>query len=346
MSLVEELFVRSWPDRPLAVAYRDLARAVRERNEEDIESLLDAITREAERPVTSADRAVREGVAPDRRVPADLEALARRALALFPDSARVAHALGRAYATLGLFPEALPLLETSAGGPEGSGPRDQGLLLTCAVRAGDTQAAARQIGRLRALLLSRRFGKPPWDLSEALGYVRRALPSMRELQRRELDGSVAVPALRLLIDLARSLLVRSPDEHQKAALYNNIALYLLLLHYYQPEAQHPKRAIGFARKAVHLDPRHGRYNIACALALLGRRKQALDALGNLSTEELKQADPRTDRDWQAYWDDPEFKEILVRAEGKDGPASRQAPGDPSPPGQRRRASARPSSRRR
>jgi hypothetical protein len=167
----------------------------------------------------------------------------------------------------------------------------------------------------------------------------------RELiQQRRLRPGVAIPTLRLLIEFDRLFLrLRGED---KAHIYGHLATNEALLHYYEPRANHAQKALRFARRAAQLHPPHGKYNLACALALLGRRRDALNVLKGLSPEELRDSSPSTDRDWERYWDDPEFREILQRAQGKEGPAPQQAPGDPSPPGETRDASARPSSRRR
>jgi MinD-like ATPase involved in chromosome partitioning or flagellar assembly len=113
MSLVEELFVRSWPDRPLAAAYRDLARAVRERNDEDIENLLPQIASSAVSWWEPRERLPSKHPLPEAEVQR-AEELVARAMALYPDSPRLAQEAGKLYATARKYAEAVPLLERYA----------------------------------------------------------------------------------------------------------------------------------------------------------------------------------------------------------------------------------------
>ncbi len=345
MSLVEELFLRSWPDTPLAAAYRDLALAIREKNDEDIETVLREVEntrlfwwerpgrRPPEHPLLEAEVGRAAG-------------LVRRAMALYPDSARLAQEAGKLYATARKYAEAVPLLERYAYAAREFDPQSHALLLTSALRAGEARALDREIRRIRAMLRPRASTQPAGATEELFRVLIRGLPDVLSFQTLQIDPRVAVPTLRLVLDGCAFLAGRSSGDHQKAVLYDSAASHMLMLHYYEPEANHPKQALRWARKAARLAPPHGKYNWACALALLGRRREALEALKGLPPEQLRHADPATDRDWERYWDDPEFREILERAHGEKPPASQGASGHSSPARERRGASGPPAMRRR
>lgn len=311
MSLVEELFAQRWPGTRLAEAYGDLAEQIYGRNEEDLQSLIRKF---------SYARKFAPGMGGFGREDADESV--RRALSLYPKNKRLLREIGMMYIELRRHREGIAFLERYIRSSDQLLAEERQALLRTAIEAGDRQAISREMNRIRCLFRRRgaraHRGEDLFQLYRLLGPV----VADRAIQSGRLEKSIGAPILNLLIEIGRSLLRRAPRA--RASVYAHLVREELLLHYYEPEANHPRAALRYAERARELDPGFLAYNMACALALLGRRDRALEVLRGLDPPLVIHADPKTDKDWKKYWNDPEFQKILATARAKTlrGEASR------------------------
>ena len=78
-----------------------------------------------------------------------------------------------------------------------------------------------------------------------------------------------------------------------------------------PGVPYPREKLEKALKAEEIVENFGIYNIACCHALMANKEKAYEALRKaVEADPTNKAHTKQDPDWEIYWDDAEFQEIV------------------------------------
>jgi tetratricopeptide (TPR) repeat protein len=94
-----------------------------------------------------------------------------------------------------------------------------------------------------------------------------------------------------------------PDDHQ---VWDNKGYTLCKMGKYEEALYHHKKAID-----IKLDFADAWYNMACVYALMNNKEEMLKNLKTaIELDNINKEDAKTDEDFKAYWDDPDFKKLV------------------------------------
>jgi tetratricopeptide (TPR) repeat protein len=213
--------------------------------------------------------------------------------------------LAEVYEKIGNLPAALGHLSNALKRPQKFIAEDYGRLIRCLTQLDLTERLEQQLSQLLELV----YKITPKERLELL----EAMPAFgREFaQSKTKHKPWAASLLRFTLQLQTICAGEAKEPKAGAHLEEGISSSHLLLYYVESLESHLNQAVEHAKRAIELgNGGPGRYNLSCAYALLGRRNEAIRELRQLNKQELAFSRPDKDRDWERYWKDEEFREIL------------------------------------
>lgn len=301
LSLIEELFTADWPDTTLTYNYKEVANFIIKKNPDDIETLLRMETR-----YYSELRGRRE------RSPKDM---LRRALELYPESTRVNYSFGQFLFNEKNYSKAERYLRKVANRPDASWQAHNDFII-CLLFQGKGKEITSHFQKINSSIARKIKGGIDLDsiYNDSLMARGLSLNLIKEIQEQKIDKIASEIFLREQLAIVDKWLKYRPSSLMALRIKINI---MLILYYPIKDKKVLLKTIQICKKADAIEKNAEAYNWSCALALLGRRKEALFKLKiAMKGEPWLKEHARKDRDWEAYWDDKEFKNITSPKKSK------------------------------
>lgn len=312
LSMIEELFTVEWPNTGLSYNYHSLAKFISKRNSDDIESLLEKEKQPRDLP------GVVKGHKEELAIKMKRREILNKALKLYPESTRVNYSFGKFMFNEKNYSKAERYLRKAVNRPDASW-QAHDVFIHCLLLQGKGKEIASHFQKIHSSIARQiKSGIYPdsiyTDLFLMPGELQ--LNVLEEIQEQKIDKIASEIFLRERLAIVDKWLQYRPDNLMALRIKTNT---MLFLYYPTKDKKVLLKTIQICKKADAIEKNVEAYNWSCALALLGRRKEALFKLKiAIKNKTWLKEHARKDRDWEAYWNDEEFKKITSPKKSKKG----------------------------